>query len=51
MQHGDNTVEVPFNVLLGCDGGGSRVRYAMKEQGHTTFSEALLGSGYKEVGD
>ena len=30
--------------VLACDGGGSRVRYAMKNQGLTTFTETLLGS-------
>lgn len=29
--------------VLGCDGGGSRVRYAMKMQGLTDFTETLLG--------
>lgn len=30
--------------VLGCDGGGSRVRYAMRNQGLTEFSESLLGA-------
>lgn len=30
--------------VLACDGGGSRVRYAMREQGMTEFTETLLGS-------
>ena len=30
--------------VLGCDGGGSRVRYTMKSQGLTEFTESLLGS-------
>lgn len=30
--------------VLGCDGGGSRTRYAMKQQGLTEFTEALLGA-------
>jgi hypothetical protein len=29
--------------VLACDGGGSRVRHAMKGQGFTEFSEILLG--------
>lgn len=29
--------------VLGCDGGGSRVRYTMKNYGLTDFSETLLG--------
>ena len=30
--------------VLGCDGGGSRVRYTMKKQGLTDFTESLLGA-------
>jgi hypothetical protein len=29
--------------VLGCDGGGSRVRYTMKKAGLTDFTESLLG--------
>lgn len=29
--------------VLGCDGGGSRVRYTMKKHGLTDFTETLLG--------
>jgi len=41
--------------VLACDGGGSRARFAMKEQGFTQYTETLLGSdtnevhGYKEM--
>lgn len=41
--------------ILACDGGGSRVRAAMKEQGYTDSSEKLLGAekghvhAYKEI--
>lgn len=30
--------------VLGCDGGGSRARHAMKAQGLTSFTESLLGA-------
>ena len=30
--------------VLACDGGGSRARFAMKEQGFTQYTETLLGS-------
>ncbi len=29
--------------IIACDGGGSRVRYAMKQQGFTNYTEQLLG--------
>lgn len=30
--------------VLACDGGGSRARFAMKEQGFAEYTETLLGS-------
>lgn len=30
--------------VLACDGGGSRARFALKEQGFTQYTETLLGS-------
>ena len=35
--------------VVACDGGGSRVRYAMRHRRLTSFSEDLLSRGYKEV--
>jgi len=35
--------------VIGCDGAGSRVRYALRRCGLTDFSEDLLTRGYKEV--
>eukprot|EP00747_Dinoflagellata_sp_TGD_P169513 gnl/TRDRNA2_/TRDRNA2_198667_c0_seq1.p1 gnl/TRDRNA2_/TRDRNA2_198667_c0~~gnl/TRDRNA2_/TRDRNA2_198667_c0_seq1.p1 ORF type:complete len:576 (+),score=139.18 gnl/TRDRNA2_/TRDRNA2_198667_c0_seq1:96-1823(+) len=35
--------------IIACDGGGSRVRYALKRAGVLEFSEDLLSRGYKEV--
>jgi len=35
--------------VIACDGGGSRVRYAMRHHGLTSFTEDLLTRGYKEV--
>eukprot|EP01134_Creolimax_fragrantissima_P006035 CFRG6035T1 len=43
------TVNVPYLTLLGCDGGGSVVRYALKSSGITGVSESLLPDGYKEL--
>lgn len=39
-------VECP---LIACDGAGSRVRYALRKWGFTTFTEDIIASGYKEV--
>ena len=35
--------------VIACDGAGSRIRYALRHQGLTKFSEQLLSRGYKEV--
>eukprot|EP00932_Pfiesteria_piscicida_P012082 SRR837773.23388.p1 GENE.SRR837773.23388~~SRR837773.23388.p1 ORF type:complete len:606 (-),score=133.05 SRR837773.23388:163-1734(-) len=35
--------------VVACDGAGSRVRYALRRQGLTTFTEDLISRGYKEV--
>jgi len=35
--------------VIACDGAGSRVRYALRRAGLTTFTEDLLTRGYKEV--
>jgi kynurenine 3-monooxygenase len=35
--------------VIACDGGGSRVRYALRRSGLTEFSEDVLTKGYKEV--
>jgi len=35
--------------IVACDGAGSRVRYALKRAGHTSFTEDILPRGYKEV--
>merc|ERR1711871_222648 len=35
--------------LIGADGGGSAVRYALRESKQVTFSEELLSHGYKEM--
>lgn len=42
-------VDVSFDHLFGCDGGGSAVRYAMRDYGVTTFYEEFINSGYKEM--
>jgi len=35
--------------VIACDGGGSRVRYALRRAGLTDFTEEVLSRGYKEV--
>mmetsp|Transcript_95716 Transcript_95716/g.275826 ORF Transcript_95716/g.275826 Transcript_95716/m.275826 type:complete len:703 (+) Transcript_95716:58-2166(+) len=35
--------------VIACDGAGSRVRYALRRSGLTTFTEELISRGYKEV--
>lgn len=35
--------------VIACDGGGSRVRYALRKSNLTTFTEDILPRGYKEV--
>jgi len=35
--------------VIACDGGGSRVRYALRRAGLTEFTEDVLSRGYKEV--
>ncbi|KNC82062.1 hypothetical protein SARC_05655 [Sphaeroforma arctica JP610] len=42
-------VDVQCDTILGCDGGGSAVRYAMRDHGVTNFTEDLLPDGYKEL--
>ena len=44
----DSTVQCA-GPLIGADGGGSAVRYAMRDAGVCEFSEDMLGSGYKEM--
>merc|ERR1719230_382764 len=34
--------------VIACDGAGSRVRYALRRAGLTSFTEDLLPRGYKE---
>lgn len=40
---------VKTGVLIGTDGGGSAIRYAMKRVGSIDFKEEPLSHGYKEV--
>jgi len=42
-------IEVPFDHVFGCDGGGSAIRYAMRDAGYTSFYEEYVNSGYKEM--
>lgn len=35
--------------VIACDGAGSRIRYALRRQGLTEFTEDLIDFGYKEV--
>jgi len=35
--------------VIACDGGGSRVRYALRKAGVSSFTEDILPRGYKEV--
>jgi len=35
--------------VIACDGAGSRVRYALRKAGLTTFTEDIISRGYKEV--
>lgn len=35
--------------VIACDGAGSRVRYALRRAGLTTFTEDVIPRGYKEV--
>ncbi|MDX1380935.1 MAG: FAD-dependent oxidoreductase, partial [Xanthomonadales bacterium] len=39
----------PFEVLIGTDGGGSRVRRSMQDEAGIEVSEDLLEHGYKEL--
>jgi len=41
--------EMPFDVLFGADGAGSRVRRSMKQAGDLEVREALLDAGYKQL--
>ena len=38
-----------YDILIACDGGGSRVRRAMQAAGLTQFSSELLDHSYKEL--
>ena len=47
VQEGDNNRTVKVNCacpVIGCDGGGSRARYAMRTNGLCEFTESLLGT-------
>lgn len=48
----DELTRVKLHVrcpVIACDGAGSRVRYALKSAGLTSFTEDVLPRGYKEV--
>jgi len=54
QQKGETDVHTYLRVralcpVIACDGGGSRVRYALRRAGLTTFTEDMLTRGYKEV--
>ncbi|KAF4669976.1 hypothetical protein FOL46_001114 [Perkinsus olseni] len=39
----------PDTAVIGCDGAGSRLRYALSNVGVVSFSEEMIGHEYKEV--
>ncbi|MCG8546821.1 MAG: FAD-dependent monooxygenase, partial [Alphaproteobacteria bacterium] len=41
--------ETPFHVLVGADGGGSKVRSAIAEATGSAVRDEVLGHGYKEL--
>jgi len=41
--------KIKYDYLFGVDGGGSAVRYAMRDAGFTEFYEEFINSGYKEM--
>jgi kynurenine 3-monooxygenase len=45
---GEVDVQCP-GPIVAADGGGSRVRYAMRDSGTCSFDELMLDSGYKEM--
>ncbi|KAF4656418.1 hypothetical protein FOL47_008918 [Perkinsus chesapeaki] len=47
---GEHTVDIsPDTAVVGCDGAGSRLRYALKDAGVLTFTEDMLDHDYKEL--
>ncbi|KAF4730377.1 hypothetical protein FOZ63_013858, partial [Perkinsus olseni] len=44
-----DTNHPPDTVVIGCDGAGSRLRYALSNAGVLTFTEELIGHDYKEL--
>ena len=45
----DDAGELPFEVVIGADGAGSRVRRSMRLPGDLEVSEELLDAGYKQL--
>jgi kynurenine 3-monooxygenase len=45
----DDAGEMPFEVLIGADGAGSRVRRSMRQVGDFEVREELLDAGYKRL--
>jgi kynurenine 3-monooxygenase len=45
----DDAGELPFEVLFGADGAGSRVRRSMRQTGDLEVREELLDAGYKKL--
>ncbi|WP_395373586.1 FAD-dependent oxidoreductase [Marinicella sp. W31] len=45
----DTELQVDYDYLIACDGGGSRVRRAMEAAGLTQYSSELLDHSYKEL--
>ncbi|KAF4707352.1 hypothetical protein FOZ62_030428, partial [Perkinsus olseni] len=44
-----DTNHPPDTAVIGCDGAGSRLRYALSHAGVLSFSEELIGHDYKEL--
>ncbi|KAF4735421.1 hypothetical protein FOZ62_013824, partial [Perkinsus olseni] len=44
-----DTNHPPDTAVIGCDGAGSRLRYALSNVGVVSFSEEMIGHEYKEV--
>ncbi|KAF4722013.1 hypothetical protein FOZ63_017395, partial [Perkinsus olseni] len=46
----EHFVDLPSDTaVIGCDGAGSRLRYALSNAGVLTFTEELIGHDYKEL--
>ncbi|EER17071.1 hypothetical protein Pmar_PMAR024913, partial [Perkinsus marinus ATCC 50983] len=47
---GKHFVDLSLNTaVVGCDGAGSRLRHALSNAGVLTFTEEMIGHGYKEI--